>query len=777
MGLDRFANFISKSINNDGIEEININNNIRKIVSNHIIFDLNFLIYQEIIEVENEINDIIKIILCLPYICSNGEILEEQLKTILNQSHWKIYCNENDISAIFDGFNEDDIIHNFIIFITSSTTSNTETTNEEITILELVVYEKIVNVMIDLIEKIHNSSFIQSLSIFFDGIPSISKVIEQRRRRIKNYLESIEKKTLFKTYFNNLNSNHKKLNGNLSKKYSDENISEILMFDYFKWIKNRFSMNKSIGPSSKFIKNLETFLNFKITKNFPKSSIYINSAKENGESDVKIFKNIADKDVLGDFCIHTTDSDLIHQILVQQSYYKIISKDINLTVAKYIKNYNTNDYVQILEAIHIIKNILDLYNNVNNIKTNNYKIIWDLCLMFYLFGNDHLPSSVEIGPELGLEFFLKKHFQALEKSNIVNIKKTYITLDLANLKLMCEKIYETNNQNITRIYLSRFFKLNINFINVIVDKLGIDYTMLNDFLKKFIIYRACQLSEDEFDKLNECDMRKVYLKEIDIDEREKYMDLIIFGFNENQKKTFIDSVKLIEENIDYYETQFTGLIVYTKPMNLTSDPYQDIYNYIVEKSSLMLNKYHPIFYDYIDINLHYMLIENTISKKYKSDSNDYLKKIYHLIITQFGSMKEFHTDNITFYKYNTCPSLNNIIEFLKINLNENLTKKWLKEIKEENIKPDKYLNSISHHILITPFLFDYGIPNEISILINAIGPIDNLWINNIYTFNYRDIDINYFFKKWNEAIIKVNLINKSNKINRELINLHLEFIS
>ena len=43
MGLDRFANFISKSMNNEGIEEINLDYNMRKIVSNHIIFDLNLM--------------------------------------------------------------------------------------------------------------------------------------------------------------------------------------------------------------------------------------------------------------------------------------------------------------------------------------------------------------------------------------------------------------------------------------------------------------------------------------------------------------------------------------------------------------------------------------------------------------------------------------------------------------------------------------------------------------------------------------------------------------
>ncbi len=774
MGLDRFANFISKSINNDGIEEISINNNIRKVVSNHVIFDLNFLIYQEIIEVENEINDIIKIILCLPFICGNGEILEEQLKLILSQQHWKLYCNESDISNIFDGFNEDEIIQNFIGFITKPTTTNTESSTDSISILELVIYEKIVNVMVDIIEKIHNPTFIQSVAIFFDGIPSVSKVIEQRRRRIKNYLESMEKKSLFKKYFEKLDISHKKLNENLSKKYSSVHVNDLLIFDYFKWVKNRFSIDKSLGPSSAFIKNLETFVNFKTTKNFPKSLIYINSAKENGESDLKIFKYIATGEIVGDYCIHTTDSDLIHQILVQQSYYKIIGKDINLTVAKYIKNFNLVGYVQILEASLIIKNILELYNSVNNIKTNNYKIIWDLCLIFYLFGNDHLPSSVEIGPELGLEFFLKKHFQSVGKSNIVNIKKTYITLDLVNLKLMFEKINETSTANLTRIYLSRFFKLNINFINLIVDKLGIGFNSLDQFLKKFIILRAGQMEKSALEKLDVDDLRKQYIA--GVDNIEQYLNFEVFGFNEYQKKMFIDGIQLIEDNIDYHELQYNGLVIYTKPMCTTLDPYQDIYNYIVEKSNSILNKSHPIFYDHIDAQTHFELMEKTIGNNSNSNPNDYLKKMYHLVISQFGNMKDFHSDNITFYKYYSVPALSEIINFLNLNIEQNLTKSWLKEIKEENIEPDKYFNSINHHLLITPFLFSYNLPKEITMIVNQMEPVENLWIEQINNFNYRNVSIDNFFKQWNDAVIKVNLANKTSKINHELINLNLDFI-
>ena len=376
MGLDRFANFISKSINNDGIEELFINNNIRKIIANHIIFDINFLIYQEIIEIENEINDIIKILLCIPSSLYDLNILEELIKKILNQDHWYLYNMNYDLYSIFDGFNEEEIIENFLSHLNQKISTQTYNDKSSIiikqyfpdsTIIEIIIYEKIINIMFKYINNLHHNDFIISLGIFFDGIPSISKVIEQRRRRIKNFLESNEKKILFKTHFDNLLLTNKNLFECLSTKQiidiNDKKYNNLL-FDYSKWMKNRFSIDKSISPSSNFIKNLELFMNIKIKQNFPKKKIFINSANENGESDLKIFKYISSNEINGDYCIHTTDSDLIHQILVQQTYYKIINKDINFTVVKYIKNYsnvkqlNNLGYAQVLDSNLIIKNIL-----------------------------------------------------------------------------------------------------------------------------------------------------------------------------------------------------------------------------------------------------------------------------------------------------------------------------------------------------------------------------------------------------------------------------------
>jgi hypothetical protein len=742
MGLDRFANFITKSINNEGVEEIFLTNNVRKVAATHVIFDLNFLIYQEIILIENEINDIIKTILCLPFSTDKGDILESLLKIIFSQNHWKEYYDKKTLEILFDGYNEDEIIQKFISCITSKISDT-----NSLSILELVVYEKIIDSIINNIQEIHVIDLVQDLLIFYDGIPSFSKIIEQRRRRIKNHLESNQKKILFKTFFDKLSTNNKNLFDNLSKNYIPTNIQQnCILFDYFKWIKNRFSIDKSIGPSTNFIKNLEKFIKIKINKILPKINLYINSSNKNGEADLKIFEHISKSYSYGDFCIHTTDSDLIHMILVQQTYYKIINKDINLTVMKYIKSYNSSNIGVVIDANIIIKNILDIYYlaspHHNNIKTYNYKIIWDICLIFLFFGNDHLPGSIEIGPELGLEFFLKKHNAALGKNNIVNNINNDITIDLKNLLLYLEKINETKNNNITKIILQRFFKINTYLINIFVDKFNLDFNNLLDFLKTFIIFKGLSLSDEDFNILNNYDMRKVFVKELqnnNLQDIEYYKTINCFKLGNN--KLLLDHIQLIEDNIDYYSYEYNGLILYNKSQNITIDPYQDLYNYITDNTTILLTKKYPYLYDYIDISYHLHLMNTDIIDY---DSNDYLKKIFHITTTQFGSMENFHSDNLTFYKYNNIPSLDIIIAFIK-NSSNNIINTWQKDIQLDNLESSKYINMTNHYFLISPFITLSNISEELKLIISKIN---NIWLSDNITdiIKYRDIDIRKFLE-------------------------------
>jgi hypothetical protein len=772
MGFDRFANFIFKSINSDCIEEVNINNNMKPLICNNIMFDVNFLIYQEIINIENEINDIIKILLCIE--SNNNEninnIILDCINNILKQKHWEMYYNQ--IELILKNKNSNDIINKFLFLITNKISTDSCI---NISLIEYIIYEKILVVMKDYIEKFHFTkkfNFVNNIIIFFDGIPSFSKIIEQRRRRTKNFLEMNEKKIKFKYYFDNMIPNFTKLSESINNVYLEDNkIFDELYFDYFKWLKNRFSIDKSFGPSSEFIINFENYLKSRFNTFFDKTNIIINNAEQNGESDIKIFKYISElEDITGDFCIHTTDSDLIHHILVQQVYYNLINKDVNLTVVKYLKNYNNIGYAQILDSQLIINNITSYYSNLTN-KPKNIKLIWDLCFIFYLFGNDNLPSSLEVGPELGLEYFLN-YVADNSDNNIINLVNGNIDINLKNLLIILKKINNDKTKNITRIILQRYFKINLQLINLFVDEFNFNFNEIINALKYFIYYQRTKLSDIELDDLDEDDLRKQIVsdnndnikisdnndkisdnndKKISDNNDKKISD------NDNIKKKLIDNESLILDNINFSNNDYMGLILYNKPINISNnDAYQDLYSFIIDITNSEQICKIPYLYDHIDLEHHLKLLDKTTDNEM---CNDYLKKIYHLCKTTFGNMKDHFSNNLTYYKYNYIPTIEQLIIFLENNNIKNITDTWDKDIINDNT--NNYINSVNHHIIITPFLLELNeslihYSNDIikSLILNS-SHISNLWldINNIDKFDYRNIDIRKYLLLWNKCKI------------------------
>ena len=712
MGLGRFANFITKSIYND-IEEININNNIKKIISNYIIFDINFLIYQGYIDIENEINDINKILLCKErqfdkYIIN---VLDKMINILLKQSHWNIISPYN--------------ITNYKDFI-----DYINTKIDDILILDIVIFNKILNLIFKNIYGTHHIQYIQSICIFFDGVPSLSKMIEQRRRRIKKYIESDIKNNMYDAYLSNLTLDNVKLYEVLTNKYIFDNVelNNSLTFDYTILVANKFNIEKNIYPSSIFIINFEKFIKTSLIIN--NVNIIINSSCCNGEADLKIFKYIAEENINGEYCIHTIDSDLIHQILVQQVYYDLNNKNIKLSVCKYTNNYINTEYIQIFNADLIIKHILDLYNLCNNIITDNIKIIWDLCFIFYLFGNDHIPEFMEIGPELGMEYFLQSHYSTLKNTNIIDYTKT-IHIDLNKLSLYLTKIYSTNRYNITKIILQKYFKINYQLITLFIEKFNYIYTDILIFLKKYIIYKGLKLSVEEYNNLYDDDLRKVLINNFIEGNLNDYNNIDIFNLNDENKKLFLSYDKLIEENINYYEYKYNGLILYKKSLYITHNCYNDICNFINIKSNYLLNIKYPQYRDKYSIDDYITYLEKISIQNYKqifdkNISNNYLKNMVHLLYMQFDNMTNYHSDNLTYYKYIKPPSLLELLVFLS-DVKKKQINIWLNEIKNNNIY-NKYINSDNHYKLITPYLDN----NEI--------------INNI-DFNYRDINIVDFFNK------------------------------
>ena len=696
MGFDRLANFIVKNFNykyNFIIDDIK-----RKFLGNHILFDLNFLIYNQMFLLEDEVNEIIKIVLNLPFSYISGNKTDEKLEYYFNLPWWKKYC-EN-IEFIFDGELDDDILNKFINFIISRQ-------ENELNKIELMVIDKIIIYIEEIINELHIKKNINSIGIFIDGIPSYSKILEQRKRRMKNYYESTSRKEKFNTYF-----------GNIKNIFMEE---DGIKFNYFKWIEKRFSFDKSFSPISPIIKKLELEINKYFTNKYPNIKLFIDSGSNNGESDIKIFQYIQKYKLIGDIAIHTTDSDLIHLMLVQQTYFLLKRIDINISILKHTTREEDN--INYYDGPGMINCIIKLNNEICKTDKQDYRLIYDFCFLLFLFGNDNLPSSTQFGPELGIDFI----FNLLKKNkyHLVNLIDDKIVVDINSVKLLFQNLNKQINQLLAKIQIIRNFKLQLNIINVLTDsdKLNFDYESIIELIKNLLYNSGINIK----DKLDENDIRFIIINN----------HTSTYNNYTNHQLELIESIKeQLLDNLDYTNIDSFGLNTYVKPYLKTNDNYQDLYNILSESTIIELNNKNK-------------LLQNLNDYAFDMCYN-YIKKIYHLTTSFFGNLEIYHSNNLTSYQFETAPSIEHILKYLN---EHNDLNKWINEIEEEKINDKEYFNSINHHVFITPYLSLENIKDSINKKTIESLDIPNLWLdkNSINEFKHNDINVKDFLSEWDNA--------------------------
>ena len=436
MGFDRLISFFNKNMPNI-CEELY---DVPQIVANHIYFDMNFMIYNCISELEKEINKIIIIIFGVSYTDIN--IINSKLKNIFDKFHWsKLNVVMNDV---LDGNDINEILLSFNKFLDEH-------------IIELLGWY-LYNTLNHHIINTHPLQFIKSINLFFDGIPTYAKIIEQRRRRVKNYLESKHRKKLFNEHFNNI------INTII--------VEDDIMFDYFDWINNMYSFDKSLGPYSPILIYLSEFINKTLKENYKNINIYVNNSYNNGESDYKIFRHIKENNIDCSIAIHSCDSDFIFLVL----WYQLISttnyNDVNIMFINYSYNLtkliDTNYNKSVYFGKKLIASILDRYNSINNIDDVSINIVYDFLSLLLLFGNDIIPISYELGAELSLKQIFEAHYQLYTSSSfVINLNNVNI-INFNNLSVWLENIKNTNSFLI--IILNRFYKMNYNNILLLIEK-------------------------------------------------------------------------------------------------------------------------------------------------------------------------------------------------------------------------------------------------------------------------------------------------------------------
>jgi 5'-3' exonuclease len=412
--------------------------------------------------------------------------------------------------------------------------------------IEKAIIQEIKNYILYLMELVKCNL----VYISFDGIPTFSKILEQKRRRyIGDFIDML-----------------------LSKYPS------------------KVSFNKSmISTGTVFMKNVIKTLK---ETNFPVKTI-ISDTNELGEGEFKIVKYV-NQHKLNDFIIYSPDADLIILCLILYNSHrkiKILRFDQNTKVLNIIYINRLVKYFVDYKEDKIIKNI------------DNRRYILDLAMMFTIFGNDFLPRLEDININMDLYLILDgylinyvDHGYILSDSLEIDPKSFYFYLlflskyegFLLKRNANMAKYQNYNYANIVNLYLdAKEKKYNESMIFYL--DLGADLNINDQYGKLgYYFFNNEQIIRalDNYEFKN--NVNQDYLED-----SEKYQKLIPVEYNSNVRKHIFATkdmnkrekeLYLIEKKLDHYNILFNTDSKFLNSLR-KSDYYKD------NDPKVMVNEY------------------------------------------------------------------------------------------------------------------------------------------------------------------------------------------
>ena len=729
MGIESFFNTITK--NKILSESLLIN---EKINCDYLYIDFNSIIYIVADILENEIN----------YYLFSIIINKKDEKAISIEKKYEI--NFNNIDEFKEYYTQDKIGN----------------------LVKKYIYEYIDNLIMNIIIKEN----LNEIYISFDGTPTMSKIVEQKKRRHMNYIINTFKEQIYEKF----------------KHTTDKNI------DIF--YENQISFNRGYITSwSTYIQEIFNNLNspsykFKLKKTcINLINISLSSAYEFGEGEKKIMENILFNKKSGSYIIFSPDSDVALLSLIMQN--KLFLNNIKNTFNLIRHNQNDNE----IENISICKlrdNIYNfIYNKMNNYRKNNHSksnIIDDIVGLFTFFGNDFLPKIESINTKNGFIVLMDvyaKHLNWCRSHNIYLLfeENNIIRINYDVLSNLINKISENEDKLIFDKFLSTEYK-NYNYLSNILEpnditpffidrinrychgfnkiiryiKLNPDCTsdtlinnIINNFTDKdFFIKQFCEIEKTyEHENIDNNILIKLLLdKYID---KLKNKDNIRCGLKFVKYSDSIDDKfhqKCLKDNLLHPEMIITEYDKEIYKLEKRMDNYKNIGMDINNKIGSTELKYKESEYKiYTDKNIenkkkfYYEKILNCYSdNSINYVCKEYIKGFCWIIDFYFNkNNREININNISIwhYKFDHTPffkELNNYISNL-YNRNLELTKLFFSVSDINNllyVNSTQFMNRFEQYLYITPKHNHNNIPE-----------IYNLMLNDSNLF----IDLNDYVKK------------------------------
>jgi len=560
--------------------------------------------------------------------------------------------------------------------------------------LNKLISNNVLDDLLFIIKNNFNYNNVKLIYIAIDGTPSKAKIVEQRKRRFMGNINSI--------LINRLTKNKNKI------EWSKNNISPATEFmNYFLLLLKSKKFKEKINELMKNNKKFEKFL--------------ISDTSEFGEAEKKILDYILENNnINNNICLFSPDADviLLSLILLKQcKNIKILRRDQQ---AKIVSN-NISHFGYNLIDIDLISKVLIHFVKSNGIKEiDSIKMIKDLILLFSFFGDDFLPKLESYNVDNDLDLLL------IYYSNIYNKINKYLIVDnkinINFLNLLIEKLSIKEDELIQRNYIMKNYH-NYKRLKKDVDKFlnsNSNHNVFIDFIKKYNFYRYLEKLELKINKLKKDILNKdekFYLNYIN----NNLDNLYHFGYKDEINIPNLNDIKMIINN----NVAFNDLL-----KKHDDNRVNFIYHYF------KFNKF-PLINNFYNINNNFRTLYNT---------------------NYIGLLKYNYTSNDRFHKYN----IKNLDNSKKIQykIEHFLDEYYYKLNKKDFIKLgnlDNYGKSIEDY-----YKFYFNNKSKNKIIEEYLEGI--YWINEYY-FNNR-LALQWFYKNSKTPLLKdISNYLKNNKIN------------
>jgi 5'-3' exonuclease len=544
--------------------------------------------------------------------------------------------------------------------------------------------------IINLLKNNIYSKNLHYLGLFIDGIPSMAKMHEQKKRR-----------------------------------YVSDFINELLKQEklHYNWDKN------NISPATNFMKLLELQLDSKefnllINKTCPNMKKYfVSNTNEAGEGEMKIINYIRKnlKDTTDDILVYSPDSDMIILLMLLKQNTLLLRYDQQKS--------KDSDKQMILNFIEInnFKNVLVnyCYHKLDKTSINRNNLLNDIIFITTVFGDDFLPKLETFRISNDIFFIIDKylinllthgHLLIYENKYIINTKAFY------NFLVILEKSesYFLHRNYFLSVY-NNFYNYNDSQFHLNLKKLSINIGILTNLMKNdFFYYTLLRYIDDEklydFMKDNKSNdkiflFKKLYYYEVDRD--------------------------FLADNIISYYKKFNSLPVNIKSSLLIDNLRKMTFSSETYPHSAKIQSLNPR--DTLSYKINYKLdrfykLLNPIDKfysKYFSDKSRVKRNEHHLYYKQFkfndkDLVKKYlkgwnwvvnyyfnnHTEKTWYYYDSRSPLLLEIVNH------------YNEQILLEFVKDDFSITRLEQFIFITPFNLNYDLNYQLQYFNNILSKED-----------------------------------------------------